>query len=152
MNRAGTSRDDHRVLTPCDHRRSRACPGIVGPGTLWVQVAALLPSRQLHHPLGCHRPRVPDRVVFYTLIQVLMSGCGYRQIADHSCSATTLRRRRDEGITLGLAEQLRLLVLGAHDQLFGLKMEQLAVDSCTTKAPCGARSLGPARSTTPSKS
>jgi transposase len=110
---------------------------------LWVQVAALLPTRQVHHPLGCHRPRVPDRVVFDKLIQVLVFGCGYRRIADASCSATTLRRRRDEWITAGVAEQLRLLVLGAYDQLFGLELEQLAVDSCTTKAPCGGQVAGP---------
>ena len=69
---------------------------------LWVQVSALLPARQVHHPLGCHRPRVPDRVVFDKLIQVLVFGCGYRRIADATCSATTLRRRRDEWIALGL--------------------------------------------------
>jgi hypothetical protein len=56
--------------------RSRACPAIVGPGTLWVQVSALLPARQVHHPLGCHRPRIPDRIVFDKLIQVLAFGCG----------------------------------------------------------------------------
>jgi hypothetical protein len=33
-----------------------------------------------------------DRVVFDKLIQVLVFGCGYRRIADHTCSATTLRR------------------------------------------------------------
>jgi transposase len=63
---------------------------------LWVQFAALLPVRRIHHPLGCHRPRIPDRLVFDKLIQVLVFGCGYRRIADHTCSATTLRRRRDE--------------------------------------------------------
>ena len=110
---------------------------------LWVQVAALLPTRQVHHPLGCHRPRVPDRLVFDKLIQVLVFGCGYRRIADASCSATTLRRRRDEWIALGLAEQLRLLVLGAYDQLFGLELAHLAVDSRTTKAPCGGQVAGP---------
>ena len=33
---------------------------------IWNQVAALLPPRQVDHPLGCrcHRPRVSDRVVF----------------------------------------------------------------------------------------
>ena len=72
---------------------------------LWVQVTALLPARQVHHPLGCHRPRIPDRVVFDKLIQILVFGCGYRRIADHTCSATTLRRRRDEWISAGVAEQ-----------------------------------------------
>ena len=110
---------------------------------LWVQVAALPPDRQVHHPLGCHRPRIPDRLVFDKLIQILVFGCGYRRIADATCSATTLRRRRDEWINAGVAEQLRLLVLAAYDRLFGLKLKQLAVDSCTTKAPCGGRVAGP---------
>jgi transposase len=110
---------------------------------LWVQVAALLPARRVHHPLGCHRPRIPDRVVFDKLIQILVFGCGYRRIADHTCSATTLRRRRDEWITAGVADQLRLLVLAAYDQLFGLELAQLAVDGCITKAPCGGQTAGP---------
>jgi transposase len=110
---------------------------------LWVQVAALLPARQVHHPLGCHRPRIPDRVVFDKLIQILVFGCGYRRIADHTCSATTLRRRRDEWISAGVAEQLRLLVLAAYDQLFGLELAHLAVDGCITKAPCGGQTAGP---------
>ena len=110
---------------------------------LWVQVAALLPTHQVSHPLGWHRPRIPDRIVFDKLIQVLVFGCGYRRIADSTCSATTLRRRRDEWITSGVAEQLRLAVLAAYDRLFGLRLDHLAVDGCTTKAPCGGQVAGP---------
>jgi transposase len=110
---------------------------------LWVQIAALLPTRQDTHPLGCHRPRIPDRIVFDKLIQVLVFGCGYRRIADSTCSATTLRRRRDEWITAGVADQLRLAVLAAYDRLFGLELEQLAIDGCITKAPCGGQTAGP---------
>jgi hypothetical protein len=64
---------------------------------LWIQVSALLPARQLHHPPGCHRPRIPDRIIFDKLIQILVFGCGYRRIADATCSASTLRRRRMSG-------------------------------------------------------
>jgi transposase len=110
---------------------------------LWVQDAALLPTRHVHHPLGCHRPRIPDRIVFDKLIQVLVFGCGYRRIADATCSATTLRRRRDEWITAGVADQLRLAVLAAYDRMLGLELEQLAVDGCITKAPCGGQVAGP---------
>jgi hypothetical protein len=42
-----------------------------------------------------------------------------------------------------VAEQLRLVVLAAYDWLFGLELEQLAVDGCTTKAPCGGQVAGP---------
>ena len=110
---------------------------------LWVQVSALLPARQVHHPLGCHRPRIPDRIVFDKLVQVLVFGCGYRRIADRTCSATTLRRRRDEWISAGVAEQVRRAVLGAYDRLFGLELEHLAMDGCITKAPCGGQVAGP---------
>ena len=71
---------------------------ILGP--LWAQFAALLPARQAIHPLGCHRRRIPDRVIFDKLIQVLVIGCGYRRIDDHTCSAATLRRRRGEWVAL----------------------------------------------------
>jgi transposase len=118
---------------------------------LWVQVSALLPTRPDTHPLGCHRPRVADRVVVDKLIQVLVVGCGDRRIADHTCSATTLRRRRDEWVTAGVADQLRLVVLGASDQLFGLELAHLAVDSCTTRRPAAARSPAQARSTAANK-
>ena len=116
-------------------------PSILEP--LWDQFAALLPHRDDPHPLGCHRARIPDRVIFDKLIQILVFGCGYRRIADHTCSATTLRRRRDEWITLGVAEQLRLLVLDAYDRLLGLELTHLAVDGCITKTPCGGQTAGP---------
>jgi transposase len=79
--------------------------------------------------------------VFDKLVQVLVFGCGYRRIADHTCSATTLRRR-DEWISAGVAEQLRLAVLGAYDRLLGLDLEHLVVDGCITKAPCGGQVAG----------
>jgi transposase len=120
--------------------RSRACCAIVHPAAPLNQLQALVPARSVRHPLGCHRPRVPDRVIFDKLIQVLVFGCGYRRIA--SCSATTLRRRRDEWISAGVAEQLHQLTLAAYDRLHGLEPEHLAIDGCITKAPGGGLVAG----------
>jgi hypothetical protein len=47
----------------------------------------LLPEWADTHPLGCHRPWIPDRVVFDKLVQVLVFGCTCRRIADAACSA-----------------------------------------------------------------
>ena len=72
---------------------------------LWDQFAALLPPRELFdptHPWGCHRRRIADRIVFDKLVQVLRFGCSYEAIADTTCSATTIRDRRDEWIALGV--------------------------------------------------
>jgi transposase len=87
-------------------------PYVIEP--IWEQFKALLPERRMnHHPLGCHRPRIPDRVVFDKLGEVLVFGCAYWRIADASCSESTLRRRRDEWIELGLMEDLREISLDA---------------------------------------
>ncbi len=109
---------------------------------LWVQFAALLPSRAVTHPLGCHRPRIGDRVVFDKLVQVLVFGCAYWRIADATCSATTLRRRRDEWIAAGVMERLQALVLAAYDRMIGLELADVAVDGCITKAPGGGEVAG----------
>jgi len=116
-------------------------PYIIEP--LWQQLSALLPERETDHPLGCHRPRIPDRVIFEKLVQVLVFGCAYEKIADEGCSATTLRRRRDEWIVLGMMERLREMVLSAYDRMVGLDLSNVAVDCCLTKAPCGGERSGP---------
>ncbi len=115
-------------------------PYIIEP--IWEQFTALLPEREVDHPLGCHRSRIPDRVVFEKLVQVLVFGCAYRRIADGSCSATTLRDRRDEWIAHGTMETLREVTLEAYDRFIGLELADVAVDGCITKAPCGGEKAG----------
>ncbi len=109
---------------------------------IWEQFSDLLPARKVDHPLGCHRGRVPDRVVFEKLVQVLVFGCAYWRIADDSCSATTLRRRRDEWIDFGVMDMLRRIALDVYDRLIGLELSDVAVDGCITKAPCGGERAG----------
>ncbi|HYX94190.1 MAG TPA: IS5/IS1182 family transposase, partial [Geodermatophilus sp.] len=106
------------------------------------QFLALLPARRDDHPLSCHRPRIDDAVVFDHLVAALVFGAGYERIADASCSATTLRRRRNEWIRLGVFDRLRPACLDAYDTMIGLDPADLAVDGCTTKAPCGGDCAG----------
>jgi transposase len=115
-------------------------PYLIEP--VWQQFSALLPERHTDHPLGCHRSRIPDRIVFEKLIQVLVFGCAYERIADGACSESTLRRRRDEWIGLGLMERLREICLEAYDRLIGLELSEVAVDGCLTKAPRGGEKAG----------
>ena len=115
-------------------------PYIIEP--IWEQFRALLPGRDVDHPLGCHRTRIPDKVVFEKLVQVLVFGCAYWRISDEECSATTLRRRRDEWIELGAMDTLERIVREAYDRIVGLELEEVAVDCCITKAPCGGEKAG----------
>src|ERR687897_1438545 len=109
---------------------------------IWDQFSELLPEKKEDHLLGCHNPRIPDRVVFDKLVQVLVFGCAYERIADESCSATTLRRRRDEWIASGVMGRLQQIVLDAYDWMIGLDLSDVAVDCCITKAPCGGEKAG----------
>jgi transposase len=109
---------------------------------IWQQFCALLPEHKTDHPLGCHHPRIPERVVFEKLVQILVFGCAYERIADGTCSESTLRGRRDEWIELGLMERLREICLEAYDRLIGLELSEVAVDCCITKAPCGGEKAG----------
>lgn len=116
----------------------QAC--IIDP--LWDQFVVLIPPHETAHPLGRHRRRVPDRLVFDKLVQVLVFGCAYHRIADATCSATTLRRRRDEWIAAGIMDRLAGIALAAYDRMIGLELGDLAVDGCITKAPCGGEVAG----------
>jgi transposase len=112
---------------------------------LWDQFSALLPDRPVYdpsHPLGCHRPRVSDRVIFEKLIQVLRFGCSYESIADCACGATTIRQRRDEWIKAGVFAKLNAVARDAYDRIVGLVLEELAVDGCIAKAPGGGQVAG----------
>ena len=112
---------------------------------LWVQFSALLPERppvSPTHPLGCHRRRIADRVVFEHVIAALVHGSGYERIASPGCSDRTIRRRLHEWAAAGLAEQVQTLALRAYDRMIGLELDELAVDGCLTKAPGGGEAAG----------
>ena len=116
-------------------------PYLIEP--IWEQLSALLHEcPDTNHLVGCHRPHISDRVVFEKLVQILVFGCAYERIADRSCSATTLRRRRDEWIEAGVMATLRELALKAYDKTIGLQLSEVAVDCCLTKAPCGGEKAG----------
>ncbi|MEU9149900.1 IS5 family transposase [Streptomyces sp. NPDC048417] len=112
---------------------------------LWDQFAVLLPERPEYHPdhpLGCHRRRISDRIIFDEMLQLLRFGCSYEAIADTTCSATTIRSRRDEWIRLGVFARLKQIALDAYDRIVGLVLDQIAVDGSITKAPGGGEVAG----------
>jgi len=74
------------------------------------------------YPLGCHRPRVSDRISFDKLIQVLVLGAAYEKIADSTCSATTIRRRRDEWIAAEIFTELEQICLDSYDKMISLEV------------------------------
>ena len=112
---------------------------------LWAQFAVLLPRHpevDPTHPLGCHRRRIPDRIVFEHVIAALVFGIGYERIASPGCSDRTIRRRVHAWAEAGLMAHLHALVLAQYDRLIGLDLRHVCVDGCITKAPGGGEVAG----------
>lgn len=112
---------------------------------IWAQFSVLLPDHPVvdpTHPLGCPRPRIPDRLVFEQVVAALVHGSGYERIAPAGCSDRTIRRRLRTWAELGLAETLHRLVLEQYDRMIGLELDEVAVDGCITKAPGGGETAG----------
>lgn len=112
---------------------------------IWEQFVVLLPDHpevDPTHPLGCHRRRVPDRVVFDHVIDALVHGSGYERIATPGCSDRTIRRWVRDWAEAGLMPRLHALVLAQYDRMIGLDLDAVAVDGCITKAPCGGEAAG----------
>jgi len=94
---------------------------------------------------GLPPPRVSDRLVFDKLVQVAVFACATGASLTH-LFGHHLRRRRDEWIGLGVMEELARIAEEGYDRLIGLQLEDIVVDGCITKAPCGGEMAGGARS------
>lgn len=114
---------------------------------LWVEFAALIgaaerPGFSPTHPWGCHRARVPDRVVFDHVIAALVHGSGYERIATPGCSDRTIRRRLDDWARAGVGQEMLRTALAGYDQMTGLDLDDLSVDGAITKSPGGGEVAG----------
>ena len=98
---------------------------------MWAAAEPLLPCRGDDHPLGCHNPRIPDRVCFDGIV-IRPTGCSWvtaeRLIAQgvgHYFAGAPRRVGRRGGV---LADE----ALRAYDRIVGRP-----VDGSIHKAPCG---------------
>lgn len=112
---------------------------------VWAAVEPLLPQRTDDHPLGCHRPRISDRVCLFAMLVRLVTGCSWvdaERLGGGVVSDTTLRARRDEWIEAGIFEELARLTIDTYDATVGLDLSDTLVDGSIHKAPCGGEGTG----------
>lgn len=112
---------------------------------VWAAVEPLLPDRSDSHPLGCHRPRVPDRACFEGILIRLVTGCSWEdaeRLNGGVVSDTTLRDRRDEWTAAGVFGKLAEEAIGAYDRIVGLDFSEVSVDGSLHKAPGGGEGTG----------
>lgn len=112
---------------------------------IWAAVEPLVARPPDGHPLGCHRPRVCDRLCLQGIIWRLVLGCSWESVEvllDGAVSDTTLRRRRDEWVAAGVFELIAAEAIAAWDRIMGLRLDDVCIDGSTHKAPCGGPGTG----------
>lgn len=90
--------------------------------TVWAAIEPLLPVHAEIHPLGCHRPRIPDRACFEVMLVRLVTGCSWEdaeRLCDKVVSDTTARARRDEWVQAGVFEAIADEALSGYDKIVG---------------------------------
>jgi transposase len=113
------------------------------PDALWERMEPLLPERK-PHPLGCHRPRVPDRNAMNAILFVLRTGAQWNALnATGICTSSSAHRRFQEWVDAGVFEEFWRQGLLKYDQLKGLDWSWLALDGTMTKAPLGGEKNRP---------
>jgi putative transposase len=113
------------------------------PDWLWARVEPLLPAPP-EHPLGCHRPRVPDRAAMDAILLVLRTGMQWNALnASGICSSSSAHRRFQEWEQAGVFHEIWRQGLLDYDEQVGIDWAWLSCDGATGKAPLGGEATGP---------
>jgi transposase len=113
-------------------------------GAVWAAFEPKIPVRVVdHHPLGCHRHRIPDRDCFEAILFRLVTGCSWDVVGRLGKGGeTTLRARRDEWVRAGIFDALVNEALLGFDKVIGLDLSEVSVDGSMHKAPSGGEGTG----------
>src|SRR6266545_3540859 len=108
------------------------------PDRVWAQMEPLLPEPPAH-PLGCHRPRVPDRDAMNAILLVLRTGMQWNALdATGICSCSSAYRRFREWAEAGVFLEFWRQGLLAYDAKQGIEWEWLAMGGPLGIAAAGA--------------
>lgn len=106
---------------------------------LWEQMEPLLPEPK-PHPLGCHRPRVPNRAAMDAILLVLRTGMQWNALDGTGiCTCSSAYRRFREWIDAGVFAKIWRMGLLEYDELQGIDWSWLAMNGTMTKAPLGGK-------------
>ena len=113
------------------------------PDWLWEKIEPLLPPPPLH-PLGTHRPRIPNRQVMDAILLVLRTGMQWNALrVTGVCNSSTAHRRFQEWEQAGVFHEIWRQGLLDYDQAVGIDWDFLSCDGAMTKAPLGGENTGP---------
>lgn len=110
------------------------------PDDLWQKIQPLLPTEKLTGTPG--RPAISFRVIFNGILYVLRTGCQWKAAPRCFGSGSTLHRRFQQWVGLGVFEMSWVVMLEEYDRLHGIQWRWQSLDSASVKAPVGGEKTG----------
>jgi transposase len=110
------------------------------PDDLWLKIQSLLPQQKMAGT--CGRPAVPFRRILNGIFYVLRTGCQWKAVPREFGTGSTIHRRFQQWVRLGVFEQLWAVMLEEHDELVGIGWQWQSLDSASVKSPLGGTETG----------
>ena len=113
---------------------------------VWSAVDPLLRTVTDARPLGCHRPRISDRVCFEGILMRLGTGCSWvdgRASGRRPGLRHHLGSRRDEWIAAGVFDRPADQAIAGYDRIVGLDLSDCSIDGSQHKTPTAGEGTGP---------
>ena len=111
------------------------------PDKMWKKIKMHLPTEKAPHTVG--RPAVSFRAVFNGIMYVLRTGCQWQAVPEQFGSGSTVHKRFQEWVVLGIFKLAWVAQLAEYDRRRGIGWRWQAVDSKAVPAPLGGADTGP---------
>src|SRR5438046_8745634 len=103
------------------------------PDDLWLIVQHVLPREELQRSRG--RPWTPPRRILDGVLYVLRTGCQWKAVPQEYGSGSTLHRRFQRGVELGIWEAIWRRLLQHYDEDVGIAWKWQSAAASLHKGP-----------------
>jgi putative transposase len=110
------------------------------PDEMWLMLSPILPPVEAKPQGG--RPPVDNYRIVCGILYRLRTGCQWKAVPARYGSGSTLHRRFQEWVALGIFQDVFEIMLRFYDDLKGIGWEWMCLDAALIKAPKGGDATG----------
>ncbi len=114
------------------------------PDYMWEEMKLIIPKPVDNHPLGCHNPRIDDRIIMDGILYLLRTGGQWSSLdKTNICKHSAAHDRFQEWVEAGVFEEFWRRGLLMYDETKKINWNWLSMDGAMTKSPLGGEKTGP---------
>lgn len=113
------------------------------PDYMWEEMRLIIPKPIDNHPLGCHKPRIDDRIVMNGIYYILRTGAQWSSLDQTTiCKHSVAHDRFQEWVRAGVFEKFWRRGLLMYNEVKGINWKWISLDGAMTKSPLGGEETG----------